>query len=213
MFQGKIYTQEKQDKTAFQQNLSQPVQETPSVRGTAGKIMEISRTDPARGQQLQADFAQLQSTPGSMYYNPYTVPTNKAVVAIAGMGVDVSGGISGDWLARNAGMQQHYIVSGTTNNPSKPGKGATAEQQAAYQYWQVASAQADTESAQTESAALRSELGYWANRADRNLSDEEIISRVDWKRYPTLARMKETAAAGAPMELNAPVDMATDDWM
>ena len=205
----------KKELSAYQQNLSSPI-ETPSfqptTRAAMGQMMTVMEQNPVRGKKLQADFSVLQNTKGSMYYNPYTKPTNQAVTNLADLGIDVSN-IDDNWYTNNAYLQSYYNPSGTTNNPTSPGKNATPEQTAGYNYYQVYQAKANTDKALAESAALRHELSYWANRKDLNYSDDEIIGMIDWKKYPTLVNMKETAAKGAPMELNTAVDMATDDWM
>ena len=59
----------------------------------------------------------------------------------------------------------------------------------------------NTQKAKTELAGLQDELTYWAGRSDLNLSDDEIINRINWKNYPTLAKMDEQAALGTPMAL------------
>ena len=148
--------------SAYQKNLAQPVEQPTTTRGTMAQMMKITRQDPERGYQLQKDFQTLQQTPGSMYYNPYTAPTNKAVANLKEMGVDVSR-IDDDWYNKNSYLQNFYTPTDTTNNPSKPGKGATMEQNAGYQYYQVYQAQDNTNKAKQESAALKQELEYYAN--------------------------------------------------
>ena len=59
----------------------------------------------------------------------------------------------------------------------------------------------NTLKAQQEWAGLQDELNYWAGRSDLNLSDDEIIGRIDWKKYSTLSKMDEQAALGTPMAL------------
>ena len=117
------------------------------------------------------------------------------------------------WYDNYSWLKNHYLSSGTTNKATKPGKNSTLEENAAYQYSLYTDAMNDTTKAKTESAALKEFVSYWANRKDRNLSDEEIIQKIDWNKYPTLVKMKETAYNGEPMRLNEAVDMGTDDWL
>lgn len=69
---------------------------------------------------------------------------------------------------------------------------------------------AQTEKAKTEWQNLQKELSYWA-QSDRNYSDEEILSRVNWKNYPTLAKMDaDRAGEGSTVYLNEPVGYDQD---
>ena len=66
-------------KTTYQQNVAKPISTTPATtttRGTLGKLMNISQQNAFRGAVLTAQFAELQQTPSSKYYNPYTQATN-----------------------------------------------------------------------------------------------------------------------------------------
>ena len=195
---------------AYQQNLQQTAsQRIPSTRELMGAILETQNSDPEAAANMFGMLKQRQQDPTSAYYNPYTQPTNKAVGNLANMGVDVSR-IDDDWYNRNGWLMQHYNQSGTTNNPTSPGKKATLEQNAAYQYYQVYQAEENTRKAEQEWKALQQELNYWAQQTDRNYSDEEIISRIDWSKYKTLQKMDDTAKMGAPMELNRAVGYSRD---
>lgn len=69
---------------------------------------------------------------------------------------------------------------------------------------------AQTEKAKTEWQNLQKELSYWA-QSDRNYSDEEILNRVNWKNYPTLAKMDaDRAGEGSTVYLNEPVGYDQD---
>lgn len=68
----------------------------------------------------------------------------------------------------------------------------------------------NTQKAQAEWAGLQDELSYWAGRSDLNLSDDEIIGRIDWKKYSTLAKMDEQAAMGTPLALVDAVGYSKD---
>jgi hypothetical protein len=209
------------EKSAYQQNMAQPVQttEVPSIRGTVARIMQISNNDPQRGYELQRDFNYLQTQRDSMYYDPFTAPTNPAISALQSYGVDTS---NPDWYENYSHLKNYYVSSGTTNNATKPGKNAPIEQQAAYWYSIADAARADTDKAKQEIAALQEEIGFYANWNSRNYSDERISSMFDFeddrnedlrKKYPTLYKMITTKNSGEPMKLNEAVSLANQDWV
>ena len=183
---------------------------TPTRSEAAARIYTISQTDPERGKQLYHTFSQLQRDPSSQFYNPYGAATNKAIQELANLGVDMSGGITEDWLAKNSWLKAYYRTSGTSGTPLAPTKSSTAEQNAAYYYYQILKAQDTTNQAEAEWKALQEEIGYWANRKDRNYSDDQIISKIDWSNYKTLARMDDGAANGVPLTLNSAIGYSQD---
>lgn len=68
----------------------------------------------------------------------------------------------------------------------------------------------NTNNAMNEWNQLQAELAYWANRADRNYSDDEIINRIDMTKYPTLAKMDAYKTTGVTLDLLAPVGYSRD---
>lgn len=183
---------------------------TPTRSEAAARIYTISQTDPARARKLNQAFSYLQRDPSSQFYNPYGSATNKAIRELANLGVDMSGGITEDWLAKNSWLKAYYRTSGNSGTPLAPTKSSTAEQNAAYYYYQILKAQDTTNQAEAEWKALQEEIGYWANRKDRNYSDDQIISRIDWSKYKTLARMDDGAASGVPLTLNSAIGYSQD---
>lgn len=183
---------------------------TPTRSEAAARIYTISQTDPERARKLNQAFSQLQRDPSSQFYNPYSAATNKAIQELANLGVDMSGGITEDWLAKNSWLKAYYRTSGNSGTPLAPTKSSTAEQNAAYYYYQILKAQDTTNQAEAEWKALQEEIGYWANRKDRNYSDDQIISRIDWSKYKTLARMDDGAASGVPLTLNSAIGYSQD---
>jgi hypothetical protein len=183
---------------------------TPTRSEAAARIYTISQTDPARARKLNQAFSQLQRDPSSQFYNPYGAATNKAIQELANLGVDMSGGITEDWLAKNSWLKAYYRTSGNSGTPLAPTKSSTAEQNAAYYYYQILKAQDTTNQAEAEWKALQEEIGYWANRKDRNYSDDQIIRRIDWSKYKTLARMDDGAASGVPLTLNSAIGYSQD---
>ena len=182
----------------------------PTRSEAAARIYTISQTDPERARKLNQAFSQLQRDPSSQFYNPYGAATNKAIQELANLGVDMSGGITEDWLAKNSWLKAYYRTSGNSSTPLAPTKSSTAEQNAAYYYYQILKAQDTTNQAEAEWKALQEEIGYWANRKDRNYSDDQIISRIDWSKYKTLARMDDGAASGVPLTLNSAIGYSQD---
>lgn len=182
----------------------------PTRSEAAARIYTISQTDPERARKLNQAFSQLQRDPSSQFYNPYGAATNKAIQELANLGVDMSGGITEDWLAKNSWLKAYYRTSGNSGTPLAPTKSSTAEQNAAYYYYQILKAQDTTNQAEAEWKALQEEIGYWANRKDRNYSDDQIISKIDWSNYKTLARMDDGAASGVPLTLNSAIGYSQD---
>lgn len=183
---------------------------TPTRSEAAARIYTISQTDPARARKLNQAFSQLQRDPSSQFYNPYGAATNKAIQELANLGVDMSGGITEDWLAKNSWLKAYYRTSGNSGTPLAPTKSSTAEQNAAYYYYQILKAQDTTNQAEAEWKALQEEIGYWANRKDRNYSDDQILNKIDWSNYKTLARMDDGAANGVPLTLNSSIGYSQD---
>lgn len=183
---------------------------TPTRSEAAARIYTISQTDPARARKLNQAFSQLQRDPSSQFYNPYGAATNKAIQELANLGVDMSGGITEDWLAKNSWLKAYYRTSGNSGTPLAPTKSSTPEQNAAYYYYQILKAQDTTNQAESEWKALQEEIGYWANRKDRNYSDDQILNKIDWSNYKTLARMDDGAANGVPLTLNSSIGYSQD---
>lgn len=183
---------------------------TPTRSEAAARIYTISQTDPARARKLNQAFSQLQRDPSSQFYNPYGSATNKAIQELANLGVDMSGGITEDWLAKNSWLKAYYRTSGNSGTPLAPTKSSTPEQNAAYYYYQILKAQDTTNQAESEWKALQEEIGYWANRKDRNYSDDQILNKIDWSNYKTLARMDDGAANGVPLTLNSSIGYSQD---
>ena len=203
--------------TSYQENLFQPSQsknwysgDAPTGREIMGRIGEISKSRPNEAADLYGVYKQLQNDATSRYFNPYTQATNRAVDNLKAMGIDTSN-INDDWYQKNSWLKNHYIFSGTTNTPSKPGAKATAEQKAAYEYYQLAKQEEATKKVEQQWDALKEELTYWANRKDRNYSDDEIIGKVDWSKYKSLTDLEEAARLGAPTELNRATDFSRDN--
>lgn len=181
----------------------------PTSSETLARIYTIAKDDPAQGQKLFDAFTSFQSDPSTPFYSPYSRATNRAIDEIAALGVDTSGGIGSDWLQKNAGLMNSYRM-GTGASPLAPSSKSTREQNAAYWYYKIADAEETTQKAETEWAALQEEIAYWVGRSDRNYSDDEILSRIDWSQYKTLTAMDEARQKGTPMTLNRAVGYSQD---
>lgn len=207
-------------KTPYQANTANPAtnkkqeEDRTSTAYALSNIYDVYQTNPERGTQLANEFHGYQLDRSTPVYNPFIEPTNPAVAQMQELGFDVSN-LDDAWFEKNSWLKQYYVTTDNTNNLSSTmtNKKASNEQRAAYAFNQLDKQRETTAKAKSESAALTEELGYMANDPNHNYSDDYIISHIDWKKYPTLAKMKETAAQGTPMELNSPVEMATDDWM
>lgn len=205
--------------TARQNLLSRPDEDeeerwykgsTPTASEMAARIMKIGKSDPTRGEELWSAFSHYyQNDASSPIYNPYARATNSAIAGLSNLGVDVSGGINDEWFVNNAGLKNYYRV-GAGGTPLAPSNGSSAEQDAGYYYYQLLNNEDKTKKAEAEWSALQEELAYWAGRKDRNYSDDEILSRIDWSNYPTLTDMDEGRTKGTPLKLNRAVGYSKD---
>lgn len=198
--------------TAYQNNLAQPTEEKKqgyTTRDAYRIIAKMSEYDMDGARDLYSRLMASQQDSSSKYYNPYAQPTNRAVSNLQSYGFDTSN-LNDDWFNQNQGwISQHLQYNGTTNTPSKPGKKASWEQNVAYELYQWNKSEATTKKAEQEWAALQEELAYWAKDQSRNYSDDEIMNRIDWSKYKTLASMDENKYM-SPTELNRGIDYSKD---
>lgn len=199
--QRMMFQEEKQDK--WYKN------DQPTSSEILARIYTVSQQDFSRGEQLWNTFQTFQNDPASPIYNPYVDATNSAVASMAGLGYDMRGGVTKDWLEQNRALVGSYRT-GRSGTPLAPSSQSTPENDAAYWYYKILSAEPETENAETEWEALQEEVRYWTGRADRNYSDEEILAKINWADYPTLVRMDEGRKKGTPLALNRPVGYSQD---
>ena len=206
--------------TARQQLLSQPDTSSqrwysgsvPTTSETLARIYSIGQTDRAKADQLYNSYIYYTQDPSSPLYNPYTAPTNKAVSELRNLGVNIPAtGITSQWIEANRGLLNNARYTTTGDAPASPTKNSSAAQNAAYWYYQILVDEDRTQRAEQEWKALQEEIGYWANRYDRNYSDEEILNRIDWSNYKTLAAMDDSVRGGKPMSLNRSVGYTRDN--
>ncbi len=204
------YTQPK--KTAYQNITAQPVETkwykgaVPTASEMEARAIKVGQQDYQRGEYLYGLFQETQNDPASPLYNPYTKPTSQAASELSAMGFDVS---DPNFIQNNAWLKGEYRL-GTNGSPLAPSNSSTAEQNAAYWYNKYMDDEETTLKAEQEWAALQEEVGYWAGRKDRNLTDEEIYAKINWNNYPTLKRMDEAKGKGLSVGLTRPIGYSQD---
>lgn len=181
----------------------------PTSSEILARIYTIGKDDPKQGEQLWSAFSSFANDPSSPIYNPYSKATNQAISELSTLGFDMSRGVDQAWYESNAGLKNHYRF-GTGGTPLSPTTKSTKEENAAYWYHKLLSAEETTQKAENEWAALQEEIAYWTQRTDRNYSDQEILDRIDWSNYKTLASMDEARQKGTPLALNRSVGYSQD---
>ena len=172
--------------------------DSPTRGETLAQIGKLYEQDQRKGLQAYKSFLTLSQDPSSAMYSPYMSATNNSTrQSFAQYGVDANN-VNDAWFESNAWMKQYNRV-GSTGNVLGTAKSATDAQNMASLYADLYDQEQATKKAETEWAALQDEVRYWASRADLNMSDEEILNKIDWSKYPTLSKMEEGAKSGAPM--------------
>lgn len=184
--------------------------DTPTSSEVLARIYSIGKTDSALGNNLYNTFTGYLSDPSNPYYNPYLQATSRDIAAIAELGIDVSGGINDEFFKNNAWLMNYYRL-GTGNSPLGPANKATKEQTAAYYYERLLDQYETTQQAQKEWDALKETIGYWANRTDRNYSDDEILNMIDWSKYKTLQKLDDDRSHGLPTQLTSAIGYSKDN--
>lgn len=192
-----------------QENQKWYVGDQPTRGETLAQISRVYAQDPQRGMQAYESFVALSNDPSSAMYSPYMRATNGATQsAFAQYGVDVRD-VNDDWFNSYSWLKSYNRV-GSTGNVLGTAKSATDYQNMASLYADLYDQEQNTKKAETEWAAMQNEVRYWASRSDLNMSDEEILNKVNWNNYPTLAKMEEGRASGAPMLLTRAVGYDKD---
>ncbi len=187
---------------------------TPTARETYAQMYRTANGDRAKFEELEGLYAQERATIGSPIYNPYTEATNyKAIQGLADLGIDMSGGVTQEWLNQNIGLLGDKRTTTTGYNAAAPTKKSSAAENAAYWYQTLQNAEERTQAAETENAQLAADIKYWV---DRGYSDKAIIEKIrrDFdSNYKTLSKMDEERNAGSALILNRPVDYSGDDTL
>lgn len=173
----------------------------PTSLEVLNRIATVGETDVASADNAMRIFRNQQANPTSPYYDPYRNPTSNAAKQASAYGVNVTGWGADDYnnyLAQaNAADLLHY--SDTSDGITSPGSKASAAEQQAYWVYQAQKDFAGTTvKAQGEWDALQKELTFLA-QSGCNYSDDEIMGKINWKNYPTLAKMDEQRQMGLQM--------------
>ena len=188
--------------------------ETPTARETYAQMYRTANGDKAKFQELEGMYAKERSTIGSPIYNPYTEATNyKAIQGLTDLGIDMSGGVTQEWLNQNIGLLGDKRTTTTGYNAAAPTKKSSAAENAAYWYQTLQNAEERTQAAENEISQLATDVKYLA---DRGYSDKAIIEKIrrDFdSNYKTLSKMDEERNAGSALILNRPVDYSGDDTL
>ena len=187
---------------------------TPTARETYAQMYRTANGDRAKFEELEGLYAQERATIGSPIYNPYTEATNyKAIQGLADLGIDMSGGVTQEWLNQNIGLLGDKRTTATGYNAAPPTSKSTATNDVAYWYQTLQNAEERTQAAETENAQLAADIKYWV---DRGYSDKAIIEKIrrDFdSNYKTLSKMDEERNAGSALILNRPIDYSGDDTL
>lgn len=184
--------------------------EKPTTSEALAQIWRIGQTDKEKASKLYDSFQLFRNDPTTAFYDPYSQATNRKIADITKYGIDVSGGINDDWFKKNAYLMNYYTY-GSTNNPLGTAKSRSKEQNAAALYYDLLQDEEKTKKAENEWQALQDEVRYWTGRKDLNLTDQEILNRIDWNNYKTLSSMDESRENGAPIALNRAVGYSRDN--
>lgn len=184
----------------------------PTLRETVARMYQVADGDEKKFAELEGMLYQEMGSKGSVIYNPYMQATNyKAIEGLQELGIDLSGGVTSDWLAANMGLLDYGRQTTTSYGPSAPTKSSTAQQDAAYWFNTLLKAEERTQLAETEYKSLADEVKYWA---DLGYSDKEIVNRVRDNfggKYKTLNTMDEDRIMGDATLLNRAVNYSGDD--
>lgn len=160
-------------------------------------MMQDSLT-PEQFDAYAAQIDAMKADPASGFYqNWYANTTSPYVDAISKLGIDVSGGINDEWIAQNQYLLQgaRYTDAGTTPAYAK---NDTPAQKAAYYFYQIQNEYADTKEVLREIEELQNDFDYWVGRDDLNLSDDQILAKIDWDgKYKYLKGLKDAQTPGS----------------
>lgn len=177
---------------------------TPEVLTWIGTLPENERAGAAR--DFETNYLK---NPGSTRYDPYYTDYSNNDAARALFGVNT---FDQKWIDENRGYANYLTFTAENyTSPKKPGKNASAQEKAAYEWWQIANTyEATTQAAESEYAQLRQEIqemAQVARRAGDSLTTDEILAGIDWGEYKTLKNLREASAAGNGRYLNRPVQV------
>lgn len=181
---------------------------------TTPEVMTWISTLPQEQQQSAA--AQFESeylkNPASKRYDPYYTQYSNNDSARQLFGVDT---FDQTWIDANRGYASYLTFTNESyTTPKKPGKNASAQEQAAYQWWLIANTYEETtQAAESEYAQLRADMQESIRSmraAGKRLSADELMASIDWSDYRTLSNLREASAAGNGRMLNRPVQVGDE---
>lgn len=187
----------------------------PTARETYARMYQVAGNDQNKMKELQGQYAQEISNPGSVIYNPYAQATNtKAINGLRELGIDVPDVITDQWVDKMWGQYGQYGRQTTTSyGPSAPTTKSTRENDIAYWVSTLMEDKEDTNLAEAQMKSLYDEVAYLTKQG---YSDNEIVKRVRnefGSKYNVLNKMDEERMVGSAVRLNRAVDYSGDDTL
>lgn len=185
----------------------------PTGRETYARIYQVAGDDQNKLKELQGQWAEEISNPGSVIYNPYAQATNtKAINGLRELGIDVPDTITDQWVD-NLWAQYGQDKRDTTTGygPAAPTKTSTRENNIAYWAKVLMDDKENTNLAEAQMKSLYDEVAYLTNQG---YSDGEIMKRVRNEfnsKYNMLNNMDEQRMVGDAVRLNRAVNYSGDD--
>ena len=187
----------------------------PTARETYARMFQVAGDDQNKMKELQSQYAQEISNPGSVIYNPYAQATNsKAINGLRELGIDVPDVITDQWVDKMWGQYGQYGRQTTTSyGPSAPTTKSTRENDIAYWVSTLMEDKENTNLAEAQMKSLYDEVAYLTKQG---YSDNEIVKRVRnefGSKYNVLNKMDEERMVGSAVRLNRAVDYSGDDTL
>lgn len=185
----------------------------PTGRETYARIYQVAGDDQNKLKELQGQWAEEISNPGSVIYNPYAQATNtKAINGLRELGIDVPDKITDQWVDKMWSQYGQYGRQTTTSyGPSAPTTKSTRENDIAYWVGTLMDDKENTNLAEAQMKSLYDEVAYLTNQG---YSDGEIMKRVRnefSRKYNVLNNMDEKRMVGDAVRLNRAVNYSGDD--
>lgn len=187
----------------------------PTGRETYARIYQVAGDDQNKLKELQGQWAEEISNPGSVIYNPYAQATNtKAINGLRELGIDVPDKITDQWVDKMWSQYGQYGRQTTTSyGPSAPTTKSTRENDIAYWVGTLMEDKENTNLAEAQMKSLYDEVAYLTKQG---YSDNEIVKRVRnefGSKYNVLNKMDEERMVGSAVRLNRAVDYSGDDTL
>lgn len=175
---------------------------------SAFKRVNESATGDDRTEANEAwlSFVDMQNDPNSAYYEPYLYKMTNTAAAQGIydlLGVDISGGIT----QKEIDELKQYADYSNKGVGGTPIESKNPTQQLAYWLYNLEKDEKTTQQAEKEMEWLNQDI---QTLVDKGFSDEYIVKHLDMGAYPTLNKMRESAALGAVTPLNRPIGYSND---